>query len=240
MTQFTIKDLLDKVKPYFGIAILFLISMIVIQTISRFGENKDHMALINSLNATMVTYRNTEGLQLAKIQVMETEKSKNFLNIKSKDALILLLQDEIKKNKSMVSKPGSSVTAIDVTTDFQVTVPTQIVKPEIKSEFPSYASKYGDLWIKFNILAKQDSTNFKLVIKNRYTVIVGYEKNTPYALVKNFNPYSVTSDMKTYAVSIPKPKRLSFGINIGYGISGATGLFPYVGLGLNYDLVNLR
>lgn len=244
MKNFTIKILLeklgrfeDRIKPYFGLIIILLCAFVIFQFLDSLAVKQDNLKLINSLDAKMVTYRTQEGLHVAKIQVMQTEKTRDFLKIKSQDTLIQLLQGEIQKNKKLLKKPGSSVTAIVTSTDFTLTTPTVVTG--LGTSSPLYSSKYSSEWIDYVILASKDSVNFDLHLRNKYMVVLGFEKKVPYATVTNYNPYTETVDMKTYSVFVPPPKRLSLGIQAGYGIVGI-GFGPYLGIGLNYDLINLR
>ena len=87
-----------------------------------------------------------------------------------------------------------------------------------------------------------------LKVKNEYELTIGYEggnlfkRGIPYAIVKNRNPYTVTTDLRVYQVSVPKPKRYGISLQTGFGglynINTKTlGYGPYVGLGVNYNIL---
>lgn len=189
----------------------------------------------------MTSYRNSDSLHVAKIEVLTSENNKQFLKMKSNDSTILKLQEVVKDYKNKLQKPGTSATIISNTTTIDDTVPTTIVPnttPVEKENFPSYESTKNTKWLDLYILARHDSTSYKLKIRNEYSVVLGYDKKKPFAEVTNYNPFTETTDMRTYSVFVPKPKRISLAAHVGYGIIGA-GFGPSITVGISYDLINL-
>ena len=232
-----------KIRPFYSLAILLLSIVIIIQILNYYGDKEKDLKLINNMvTAKMVTYRNSDSLQVAKILVFQADKAKDFTKIKSQDSVIQFLQSEVQKYKGMIKKPGSSVTAISNTTNMNGSIPTTVTQanPAIpqKTNFPVYTAQKHNIWLDLDIIAKVDSIHYDLKVRNKYSVVLGYEKGLPIAMVTNYNPYTETTDMKAYSVMVPKPKRFSLGVHAGYGIVGM-GFGPYFGVGINYDLINL-
>lgn len=241
ITWSKIKYYLIKNLDLIGVSVFFIF---ILYFNSDLKSKVDDLTLQNSvLSYQMISYRNSDSLHVAKIAVISSEKTKQFLKIQSKDSMILQLQQIIKKNKKTLTQPGSSTSLIDSQTSIKGVIPTTIeVKktPVEKGEdFPEYTSSIVNSWIDLAISAKPDSTSFDLKVRNKYSVIIGQDKNGSFAEVTNYNPYTETVDMRTYSVLMPKKKKLSLGLHAGYGIVGL-GFGPYMGIGLNYDLINLK
>jgi len=56
------------------------------------------------------------------------------------------------------------------------------------------------------------------------------------AVVTSDNPYVTITDIKSIKVVERKPGRVGIGIQAGYGVT-KTGLSPYIGAGINYNLI---
>ena len=224
---------------------------------------KDYVNTINALQDTMTTYRNKDGMQVAKISLIETEKASQFLEIKSKDAVIVKLQSEVKKNKKRLGESGS-VTILENTTEI-ITVDTTyitsrdtIIRNDTVFVYPEYSSliKKGlridsSFWVTASVKANMDSTSFEIGIQNAYTIVLGKEKSKgfkalfkpkiSFAEVTNENPYTSTKTIRSYRVQTPKPKKLGIGVHVGYGlILDKVPIFrPYIGIGIQYNIIEI-
>ena len=92
---------MNKERIYKIISIIIIVILILLNLKSCKTNKdtiKDYTNTINALSDTMITYRTKDGLQISKINLIETEKTKQFLEIQSKDTEILKLQEEVKKN----------------------------------------------------------------------------------------------------------------------------------------------
>ena len=230
-----------KVSTAFWQLVVFLVFLLTIWLYINHLKNQNRKMELKYLvaNEEMVSYRDKDSLNVAKIRVFEVEKQRDFLKIESKDSMIQFLQAEVKKYKSQIKQPGSSVTTVTNTTNVSGTSPTTVIPPTVQGKSPIYESSKNTEWIDIAIRASVDSTSYKLSIRNKYSVVIGYEKGIPFAQVKNFNPYTETTDLRTYQVTVPKPKRIGIGIQGGYGI-GASGVTPYIGIGVSYNVFFLR
>jgi hypothetical protein len=189
----------------------------------------------------MVTYRNADSTHVSRISVLQDENARVLLKTKSKDSSILFLQAEVKKYKGKIKEPGSSVTTITNNTSAHGTSPTTIPNPVSPSPtvYPVYNSIFNSEWISLAINARHDSTNWKLRIINKYSVVIGFEKGKPFAEVTNKNPYTETTSLRSYEVTVPKPKRVGIGFQAGYGVT-KNGIGPFVGIGLSYNLIQIK
>jgi hypothetical protein len=255
---------MNKERIYKAVSITIIVILVLLNLKScKNTQNieKDYVSTINALQDTMTTYYNKDGMQVAKISAIETEKASMFLDIKSKDAVIIKLQEEVKKNKNRIGKSGS-VTVITNTTEINTVDTTYVISKDtivrndtvfIYPEYSSFIRKGlrvdSSYWITANVKANRDSTSFELGIQNSYTVVLGREKaksfkglfkpKIAFAEVTNENPYTATKTIRSYQVKVPRPKRLGIGINVGYGIilDKKPVFRPYIGIGINYNII---
>ncbi|MGL6064234.1 MAG: hypothetical protein ACRC0V_08475 [Fusobacteriaceae bacterium] len=191
------------------------------------------------LNDTIKTWKDKDSLQHAKIPIIETEKTEHFLDIKSKDKKIQELQELVKKYKSEIKNQGS-ITNIETETRFDTIFPS--TADSINDKKCTILDYINNSWIISTFGFHNGSTIFSLKVKNTYSIILGEENNglfkpkVPYAEVINNNPYSETTSLRTYKVSLPKQKHFSFGPYIGYGIS-TVGPQMSVGIGVQYAII---
>jgi len=223
-----------------GVCVFLLAIWIIVHRL----QNKNAQLELEKhvLTDQMTSYKDKDGLNVSRIEVLESEKAKNLLKIKSKDSTVLFLQGEVEKYKKQIKEPGSSVTTVTSTTNVSGTVPSTVIPPtsiDYDASFAGYYSEKHTEWIDLVITAKKDSTHFDLKSRNKYSVVIGYEKGVPFAQVKNFNPYTETTSLRTFQVTVPKQKRLGIGLQGGYGI-GANGLTPYFGVGISYNLFYIK
>jgi hypothetical protein len=254
----------ERIYKAVGITIIVILVLLNLKSCKNTQDiKKDYVSTINALQDTMITYRTKDGMQVAKISLIETEKASQFLDIQSKDAVIVKLQEEVKKNKNRLGE-SNSVTVITNTTELNtvdttyVTSRDTIIRNDTVFVYPEYSSliKKGlrvdsSYWISANVKANKDSTSFELGIQNSYTVVLGREKaksfkglfkpKIAFAEVTNENPYTSTKSIRAYQVKVPKPKRFGIGIHVGYGlILDKVPIFkPYIGIGLQYNIIEL-
>lgn len=192
------------------------------------GIRKENSKLIESLNDSISYYRDVEGILHSKISVIEDDY---FLKLKLKDKEIAELQDLVKKYKNV-----KSATIIKTETKIVEKIVNKTVLDTI-SNTPIYESSFNlKDYIWGNIVAKKDTTDIKINIKNDFNIVTYKERGKLVLDVSDKNPYSVTKVQRSY-INLPKQKRFGLGVNAGYGIS-KSGLSPYIGLGVNYNILN--
>lgn len=192
------------------------------------GIRKENSKLIESLNDSISYYRDVEGILHSKISVIEDDY---FLKLKLKDKEIVELQDLVKKYKNV-----KSATIIKTETKIVEKIVNKTVLDTI-SNTPIYESSFNlKDYIWGDIVAKKDTTDIKINIKNDFNIVTYKERGKLVLDVSDKNPYSVTKVQRSY-INLPKQKRFGLGVNTGYGIS-KSGLSPYIGLGVNYNILN--
>lgn len=217
-------------KNIFSWLVLIFIIIIIIFCVKACNNNirKENSKLIESLNDSISYYKDVEGVLHSKISVIEDDY---FLKLKLKDKEIVELQDLVKKYKNV-----KSATIIKTETKIVEKTVNKTVLDTI-SNTPIYESNFnlkGYIW--GDIVAKKDTTDIKINIKNDFSIVAYKEKNKLILDVSDKNPYSITKSQRSY-INLPKQKRFGLGVNAGYGIS-KSGLSPYIGLGVNYNILN--
>ncbi len=248
--------------------VLFVLVIILILLNFKSCQDKketvvEYTNTINALSDTMTSYRNKDGVQVSRIQLIETERVQQFLEIQSKDAVIIKLQEEVKKNKRRLGNTGS-VTIVTNTTDVQgsdttlITMRDTIIRNDTVYLYPEYTSnikmgmkKDSSYWVTAKVKANKDTTDIGISLSNAYTVVIGREKpkgfkalfkpKVPFVEVTNENPYTSTKTIRAYQVKSPKPKRFGIGVQVGYGLTldKYPILRPYIGVGFNYNIIEI-
>lgn len=239
-------NLMKKIYIYLS---LLLIGILLFQQC----EAKRQTGIIATLNEilkdSLTTYKTKSGLNAAKISVFEADKTKDFINLATKDTTIQKLQKLVEINNSKIKKQGVAV-IINTQTNIRSIVPTKVtdtilVSDSIKS--PVYASNFNLRgWIKGNTIATKDSTFIKLSYKEELNLVIGKEKTgflglgkgKSFADVVLLNPYSEIKQMRVYSTKEPAKKRITFGPGVYYGIG--QGFIPqvFVGIGVSWNLIS--
>lgn len=217
-------------KNIFSWLVLIFIIIIIIFCVKACNNNirKENSKLIESLNDSISYYKDVEGVLHSKISVIEDDY---FLKLKLKDKEIVELQDLVKKYKNV-----KSATIIKTETKIVEKIVNKAVLDTI-SNTPIYESSFNlKNYIWGDIVAKKDTTDIKINIKNDFSIVAYKEKNKLILDVSDKNPYSITKSQRSY-INLPKQKRFGLGVNASYGIS-KSGLSSYIGLGVNYNLIN--
>lgn len=217
-------------KNIFSWLVLIFIIIIIIFCVKACNNNirKENSKLIESLNDSISYYKDVEGVLHSKISVIEDDY---FLKLKLKDKEIVELQSLVKKYKNV-----KSATIIKTETKIVEKIVNKTILDTI-SNTPIYESSFNlKDYIWGDIVAKKDTTDIKINIKNDFNIVTYKEKGKLVLDVNDKNPYSITKSQRSY-INLPKQKRFGLGVNVGYGIS-KSGLSPYIGLGVNYNLIN--
>lgn len=217
-------------KNIFSWLVLIFAIIIVVFCVKACNNNirKENSKIIESLNDSISYYRDVEGILHSKISVIEDDY---FLKLKLKDKEINELQDLVKKYKNV-----KSATIIKTETKIVEKIVNKTVLDTI-SNTPIYESSFNlKDYIWGNIVAKKDTTDIKINIKNDFNIVTYKERGKLVLDVSDKNPYSVTKVQRSY-INLPKQKRFGLGVNAGYGIS-KSGLSTYIGLGVNYNILN--
>lgn len=183
---------------------------------------------LESLTDSIKYYKDNYNVLHSRISIIEAD---NFTKIKSKDKDIQELQELVKKYKNV-----QAATVIKTETKVVEKIVNKPIFDTISRETAYYSKFDLDGFVWGEIIAKKDSTDLILNIRNDFNIVSHYDKGKLVLDVSDKNPYSVTKSQRSY-INLPKQKRWGLGINAGYGVS-KSGLSPYIGLGINYNLIN--
>lgn len=217
-------------------AALFFCIYTCTQNSMKSVENEN---LIEALNDTIETWRDKDSLSHSKIQIIETNSANSFLELESKDQQIIELQNEVKKYKSWLSNQGS-VTIFKNITKFDTVYKTSIIPSEFNDS--TFLAEISNEWIQTKFGYKNDSTFYNLMVYNKYSVVLGedkeglFKKSKSFVEITNHNPYSETTSLRTYQVT-QKKKHFSIGPQLGLGITSDVQFNFYVGVGIQYSLI---
>lgn len=219
--------MLSKTNVLFTLVILVLIALLSLQmcsTRSLRSKVKEKENLITALADTMKTYRNDNGYMVSTISVLQTQRTKDFLQLATKDKEIIDLQIVVNDYKKKL-KAGSSVTNTSTETVVDNVNPTVIVKQDtIRKDsliyvYPIYQDTIKNEWIDYTATMNRDTATVKLKVTDKYSTIVGWDKKKPFVDVISYSPYTSVKQTRTYQVSIPKQNKIRLFI-IG-GVVGA-------------------
>ena len=217
-----------------------VVAVVLLFIIRNKNENNEELRnFVSAVNSEMVQYRDKYGREVAKREIIQTDRIKDFLNYKTSDSLLMELQEQVKSFKSQLKNNGSA-TIYEGETKVDKSTVTNVFYSD--SNF-TYKSNFEDKWITYNIEANKDSTRLNLKVENKYNVVIGEErvslfKRKPFATVTNYNPYSKITDLRTYQVKTID-RKWGVGANVSYGVSSDLEPRLYIGVGLNYNLIKL-
>lgn len=227
-----------KIERIITYSLIIILAFLLFRSCGKVDAMQD---LQTALNDTLTQSRNKLGQQVSSISVLQTEREKDFLKLQSKDSTVKALQLLVKNYKGKVQ---SATVASTETTDSGKTV--TVVKhdtvfingvPEVK---PIYTTEWNETWSVGVIEAHHDSIYRNIKIKNEFTFTHGtkrnlFKKDILKVKMTNLNPNTVTTELRSYAVKVPK-KRFSVGLGCTYGYSLTT-YKPDAVVGLNASFI---
>ena len=243
---------MNKKDLIFGgvIVILLGVAILLFSLLSeKRSDYKEQVELYNSITDTVKFYRNKDSLNVAKIQVMQTDKESDFLKIKNLTGTNLELQNLIKNKDKQIKDLNTALIHKDET----VYIDTLRMYYPIGGDTIIFSQSIlldtvNNKWINAKYGFNRGLSYLDLRVYNEYQITIGYEggnlfrKGTPYGIVTNMNPYTSTKDMRVYQVSVPKQKRMGISFQTGFGgvydmKNSNISYGPYIGLGLNYNII---
>lgn len=243
---------MNKKDLIFGgvIVILLGVTILLFSLLSeKRSDYKKQVELYNSITDTVKFYKNKDSLNVAKIQVMQTDKESDFLKIKNLTGTNLELQNLIKDKDKKIKDLNTALIHKNET----VYIDTLRMYYPIGGDTIIFSQSVlldtiNNKWINAKYGFNKGLSYLDLKVYNEYQITIGYEggnlfkKGTPYGIVTNMNPYTSTKDMRVYQVSVPKQKRMGISFQTGFGgvydmKNNNISYGPYVGLGLNYNII---
>lgn len=243
-------SLFSFIRRFAGIAIIVILAILYFNNRRELIEKSN---LYDATQAELELWIDKDGVNRARIQTLETSNTKEFLKLATKDSAILELQASVKEMKRYLKKQGS-ITNFSTQTGIKTSSDTEIIPNQVQPEFPIYKSLFdlkdeqNESWVFGETIASKDSTFINLKVRNKYSLTLGLEptgflglgKGKPFADVKNFNPYSTTESLRTYQVSVPKPKRFGLGLTAAYGVGPNLQTGWFIGVGGSYQLIQFK
>ncbi len=243
---------MNKKDLIFGgvIVILLGVTILLFSLLSeKRSDYKKQVELYNSITDTVKFYKNKDSLNVAKIQVMQTDKESDFLKIKNLTGTNLELQNLIRNKDKEIKDLNTALIHKDET----VYIDTLRMYYPIGGNTIIFSQSVlldtiNNKWINAKYGFNRGFSYLDLKVYNEYQITIGYEggnlfkKGTPYGIVTNMNPYTSTKDMRVYQVSVPKQKRMGISFQTGFGgvydmKNSNISYGPYIGLGLNYNII---
>ena len=236
---------------------IIIIAVLIASLFLLFNSNrktkkklKEQVELYNSVTSSLDVWKDKDSLNNAKIQIVQTEKAKDFLKLQNLQGTNLELQNLIKQQEKKIKDLDA---ALIIESETKYTDTLKVYYPIqgdtlIFSESVLLDSVKNE-WINTVFGFDKGFSYLDLTIKNKYEVVLGLEggsffkRGTPYAVIKNLNPHTDTKEMRVYQVSIPKQKRWGIAVQAGFGgvydiKQSSIGYGPYIGLGINYNIIN--
>ena len=233
------------IRVVFIAILMVIIAILYFTNISYQKEARENANLVISLNDTLKTWKDKDSLSHAKIQIIETERTKDFLSLQSKDEEIIKLQKTVKQYEKQIKNQGS---VTNFASETKIITKDSLVTDSVCGKCSFYFSN-SNPWFSVDAsiyptkTPNQLNLSLDLKVKNEYSVIVGEEKQglfkkpKPFVEVLNHNPYSETESLKTYQVSNNvRVKRFGIGPNISVGFNDK-GFSWFIGFGLQYNLI---
>lgn len=223
-----IKMFIGALMPIVVIIDLILLLSLMLKECTYKQREIDTRKLIAQLNDSLVSYRDKEGKMISKISSIEVDNMSFFKQLQVKDKTIKELQNLVKKGTLTAS-------IVKTETKIDTVIKTKVVKYGEEDIMFETDFNLKD-WVWGTISMDKDTTAMALFIRNQYDITLSKEKDGTYVNVINHNPFSVTKEIRS-VYKLPKPKKFGVGISAGYGVT-AQGLSPYIGVGINYNLIN--
>jgi hypothetical protein len=243
---------MNKKDLIFGGVIVILLGVTILLSSllnEKRSDYKKQVELYNSITDTVKFYKNKDSLNVAKIQVMQTDKESDFLKIKNLTGTNLELQNLIRNKDKEIKDLNTALIHKDET----VYIDTLRMYYPIGGDTIIFSQSVlldtiNTKWINAKYGFNRGFSYLDLKVYNEYQITIGYEggnlfkKGTPYGIVTNMNPYTSTKDMRVYQVSVPKQKRMGISFQTGFGgvydmKNNNISYGPYIGLGLNYNII---
>lgn len=211
-----------------------LLAIFAIDQCNRKNKAQADLHIEQSRGDTLVQSYNKLNQQVTKSYHLTNDLS----------ATLAGLTEQVKDLKSKVKLSGSSVTYFSTFTPVKFNSKPFVIRDQVTGDLTFVDSlRHFEPWIQGYMQMSKDTSILDLNIKNDFVVAIGFEKRNfwkrdiPFAQITNLNPYTKTTDMKVYKVSMPKVKRFGLGIGV-YGVLTTDFKFtPAIGAGLQYNLI---
>lgn len=206
---------------------LFLLISLMFRECTNREQEISSKKLIAQLNDSLQSYRDKEGKMISRISTTGVDNMSFFKQLEVKDKTIRELQKLVKKG-TLAASIIKTETKVD--TVFRTTNIKDTVNVTYETDFDVRG------WIWGTVAINRDTTALRIFTRDQYDIRLSKEKDGTYIDVINHNPFSTTQEVRS-VYKLPKQKKFGIGVNLGYGMT-SYGLSTYIGLGINYNLIN--
>lgn len=213
--------------------VLIVIGLITIKNCNGYRNTiTERELMVKALNDSIQYFKDKDGLNKARISVLETSNLEYFTSLNIRDQEIKNLQNLVAKNKKNLKSATTVITETKI--DTVITVVEKFTDDIRKSRFDF------DGWVYGEILSFPDSIGIDLRIKNDLSIVHKKDKKGSYVEVFDKNPYTTTKSIRSYYKTDKSTKnsKWSLGINASYGVNYKGEFMPYIGVGINRNLIN--
>ena len=219
-----------KKTTFLIVGILLLSLFFNLKQCNRIDEQSN---LLQVLNDTLKTYKDKNGYYIAEKKTFETRYIKTLQQLKTKDSLIMFLQEVVKDYRNRLT--GGSVTVVKTRY-----IHDTIVKTDTLPIKKAFQLDYRDAWMFATVFVDTTKTRWRFDLKNDMAIVVARDRglfsNSYTTYIRTKNPYLKVTGLQSYRKKIKIP-RITVGVQAGYGMT-KSGLGPYIGVGVNYSLLN--
>ena len=151
--------------------------------------------MYEAVNDTLVTYKNKYNQEVAKISIIEAQRTKDFLKIKSADSSIIALQKLVKEQAKKI-KNGSAAIIETIT----------VIHDTIQVQHKGDTIYFEDIneWNEIQGQIISDELTYDLIVKNKFDLIFGEEKGVKYGEFVSKNPRTHTEILRIYQTTPEK------------------------------------
>lgn len=213
---------------------LIIVGLIAFTIFSQFKSCSNKSNYKSDIEAILDSNRTfiKDGLEYTESKVIEMNK-KDFTTIKNLTGEVKRLQELVKNTPRIVSATVlANETNSKIVTDIDTIISNDnIILDDTVYIYPEYHYTFEDKWKFGQIQANKDSVNLNLMTLNEFDIVVQKEKwkiTKPFKkreallTVKNLNPNTYTTHLKTFSVDCghkPWRDRLIGGVaGIGLGL----------------------
>ena len=203
------------------------------------NSNEQLYKSVNALNDTIVVKNNKIGealyekttlnLDLNTIKSANSGLKTDIENLSRKDRKNL---DRINELSVTISQLRDSLKQGKVT---QINDSTYAYIYKDSTEFKNYESE-----LYFTSKSRPYNFDYRIINDEVYFKIVLFEKDG-YVMAKSDNPLVTFNSINSYKIPVKpfKQKRFGLGFSTGLTMNSSFGVSPYIGIGLNYNLIPL-
>jgi hypothetical protein len=219
-----------KALAIFSAIVTIALVLVIFFASKRIGRLQDIENIYEIAKDSLVVIVNKYDQEVAKSEVLQTENTTLFTQLKIKDKDIIRLQQVIinyekenkKVNTALIISNETNIKLQDSITALIIGYSHDINTPEII--YPIYKRTFDKKWYSGSVIIGLDTLDINILSRNAYDIIIGDEKaglfrRRLYANITNLNPDTETKVMKVYQKQEVKNTNLrNAGIFTGIGI----------------------